>query len=299
MMASTVASGIHGTKKDRFSCEDNATSMLAARLLNATRLSDGALIALKIVRHSNNPEEVEISKFLTSEPLQSDTSNHCVPIYDTVLVPDDDDIVIMVMPLLRKYISPAFHTVGEAIECFRQILEGLQFMHKNLVAHRDCMNLNIMMDANNLYVYPFHPVDHHMKRDFSGYAHFKTRTERPPKYYFIDFGLSHRYVSIDNALDLPVWGGDKQVPEFRNYDCPHNPFPTDVFYIGHAIKEDFLDVLKRFETIWGALSKWKLRSRVVDSDESTLEQIFGTVWNWARQLEFVVRRLSAHPWPAS
>ena len=98
------------------------------------------------------------------------------------------------------------------------------------------------MDATNLYIDPFHPVDHYMKRDFSGYARFKTRTERPPKYYFIDFGLSRRYDSISNALDLPVWGGDKQVPEFENYDCPYNPFPTDVFYIGHAIKEDFLDV---------------------------------------------------------
>ena len=99
-----------------------------------------------------------------------------------------------------------------------------------------------MMDATNLYIDPFHPVDHHMKRDFSGYARFKTRTERPPKYYFIDFGLSRRYDSIVNALDLPVWGGDKQVPEFEDYDRPHNPFPTDVFYIGNVIKEDFLDV---------------------------------------------------------
>ena len=46
-----------------------------------------------------------------------------MPIYDTFPVPDDDDIVIMVMPLLRTYTSPAFHTVGEAIEFFRQILE--------------------------------------------------------------------------------------------------------------------------------------------------------------------------------
>ena len=104
------------------------------------------------------------------------------------------------------------------------------------------MRLNIMMDATNLYIDPFHPVDEQMKRDFSGFARFKTRTERPPKYYLIDFGLSRRYNSIVNALDLPVWGGDKQVPEFVEYDRPHNPFPTDVFYIGNAIKKDFLDV---------------------------------------------------------
>ena len=75
------------------------------------------------MRHSENPEEIETAQFLTSEPLLSNTSNHCVPIYDTFPVPDDDDIVIMVMPLLRMYTSPPFHTVGEVVECFRQIFE--------------------------------------------------------------------------------------------------------------------------------------------------------------------------------
>ena len=75
------------------------------------------------MRRSQNPEEVDIAQFLTSEPLRSDPSNHCVPIYDTLLVPDDDDLVIMVMPLLRSYTSPAFNTVGEVLECFRQIFE--------------------------------------------------------------------------------------------------------------------------------------------------------------------------------
>lgn len=99
-----------------------------------------------------------------------------------------------------------------------------------------------MMDATNLCINPFHPVEPLMKRDFSGLTRFKTRTERPPKYYFIDFGLSSQYDSIVNALDLPVRGGDKEVPEFEDYNRPHNPFPTDVFYIGNAIKHDFLDV---------------------------------------------------------
>ena len=111
------------------------------------------------------------------------------------------------------------------------------------------MNLNIMMDASYLYIDSFHPVDQNMKRDFSGYAYFKTRTERPPKYYLIDFGLSRRYHSTVNALDLPVWGGDKEVPEFVEYDRPHNPFPTDVFYIGNAIKGDFLDVCSFFRNV--------------------------------------------------
>lgn len=111
------------------------------------------------------------------------------------------------------------------------------------------MNLNIMMDAGKLYIDPFHPEYPVMKRDFSGFARFKTRTERPPKYYFIDFGLSRRYdASVVNPLEYPVLGGDKQVPEFQDSgrDRLYNPFPTDVFYIGNVIKQDFLDVSSIF-----------------------------------------------------
>lgn len=207
------------------------------------------------------------------------------------------------------------------------------------------MNLNIMMDASKLYIDPFHPEYPLMKRDFSGSARFKTRTERPPKYYFIDFGLSRRYdASVLNPLEYPVLGGDKQVPEFQDSgrDRPYNPFPTDVFYIGNAIKQDFLDVsllfimkhksdilqfkcgfefmqplisdmvqtdpskrptmdevVERFETIRLSLGKWKLRSRVVDTDQSKLEGIFSAAWHWLRQFEFVMRRLPAIPRPPS
>lgn len=82
-----------------------------------------------------------------------------------------------------------------------------------------------------------------MKRDFSGFAKFNTRTERPVKYYFIDFGLSRRYDhSIVHPIEIPIWEGDKEVPEFQDSNELCDPFATDVFYIGNAIKKDFLDV---------------------------------------------------------
>jgi hypothetical protein len=55
---------------------------------------------------------------LTSDPL-----NHCVPIYDVLRLPDDDDKVILVMPLLRSWCEPEFETVGEGIHFFRQLFE--------------------------------------------------------------------------------------------------------------------------------------------------------------------------------
>lgn len=101
-----------------------------------------------------------------------------------------------------------------------------------------------MMDAKDLYVEPYHPVDPHMKRDFRSYASHYTRTQRPPKYYFIDFGLSSQYdASDENPLEYPVLGGDKTVPEFqKDRNVRLNPFPTDIYYLGNVIREHFLNV---------------------------------------------------------
>jgi hypothetical protein len=132
-------------------------------------------------------------------------------------------------------------------------------MHTNYVAHRyvyptliaasielktfsDCMNLNIMMDPKPLFVDSFHPFRAHRTRDLKSTPRHHSRTQRPTKYFFIDFGLSRRYdPSVRNPLEPIIMGGDDTVPEFKSHE-PQNPFSTDVYYIGHAIQETFLDV---------------------------------------------------------
>ncbi|KAL1713756.1 hypothetical protein EV715DRAFT_267062 [Schizophyllum commune] len=166
--------------------------------------------------------------------------------------PDDDKYQLMVLPLLRSYASPRFDTIGEAIECFRQIIQGLCFLHENRIAHRDIHRLNIMMDASPLYTIPYHPIEQTKRRDVKGLAAASyTRTQRPVKYYIIDFGLSVRYDTLDPPpVEIPVLGGDKTVPEFKGDDPSkrygglsklYNPFPTDVYCLGNWIREDFLE----------------------------------------------------------
>lgn len=99
------------------------------------------------------------------------------------------------------------------------------------------------MNPASFYIDAFHPVNSKMKRDFSGHARFRTRTLGPPKYFLIDFGLSRRYdPSVAEPKEVPIWGADKEVPEFQNSNEPCNPFPTDIFYIGNMIKKDFIAV---------------------------------------------------------
>ena len=68
-------------------------------------------------------QEIEITTSLSSLPLVKDPRNHCVPVYDVLKVPDDDDLQVLVLPLLRKYDDPPFDTVGEVVDCLRQVLE--------------------------------------------------------------------------------------------------------------------------------------------------------------------------------
>jgi hypothetical protein len=91
--------------------------------LDATRISDGKFVFLKIISKSVHPYEAEIGLFFSSEAMTSDPRNHCVPIYEVLQVPDDDDKLILVMPLLREFDDPRFDTVGEAVDFFRQVLE--------------------------------------------------------------------------------------------------------------------------------------------------------------------------------
>lgn len=98
------------------------------------------------------------------------------------------------------------------------------------------------MDGS-IFTEAWHPSCEHMKRDWSRQARHVTRTERPPKYCFIDFGISRRYDPKDGPpTEYPALGEDKTVPEFQNSYESHDPFPTDVYYLGNLVRQHFIEV---------------------------------------------------------
>ena len=133
-------------------------------------------------------------------------------------------------------------------------------MHEHHIAHRfvykfvyhlhdqlttrlsDCMTLNIMLDPHEMYPQLYHFVATHSTRDNRKDASYYSRTRRPPKYYWTDFGLSRQYDPDNvNPLEEPIIGGDRTVPEFQeDPSIFRNPFHTDVYYLGNLIREDFL-----------------------------------------------------------
>ncbi|KAK0504401.1 hypothetical protein EDD18DRAFT_1316800 [Armillaria luteobubalina] len=154
-------------------------------VMDAIRVHDGRRVTLKRVSKSRFPLEVELSVFLSSSPLSVDPRNHCVPIHDVLQSPHDPDHQIIVMPFLRKFFQPTFDTIGELLEPFRQILEGVEFLHRHFIAHRQ------------LYPKGFHPAKPRMNETFTGSTKHITPTECWPRHLTIDFGVSRRYSPPD------------------------------------------------------------------------------------------------------
>ena len=94
----------------------------------------------------------------------------------------------------------------------------------------------------------WHPRAYWRTLDYSEPSQHLSRTERPVRYFYIDFGLSRKYDADDaSPRELPIFGGDKTVPEFQDdgYDKPADPFRTDIYYLGNLMRTTFLDVRPR------------------------------------------------------
>ncbi|KAI8993982.1 kinase-like domain-containing protein [Trametes punicea] len=305
---------------------EDGRSILRGEVLDATRLADNTVVVLKQVMMSRFPYEVAISRFFSTGPLADDPRNHCVPIYEVLDVPDDKDLKLLVMPLLHRFEKPRFLTIGEAIECCRQLIEGLSFMHDHHVAHRDIMLLNIMMDPRPLFPNLFHFASPFMQRDGIGRPKHYTRTGCPTKYFYIDFGLSRKFNPAKGPpRSWPIWGGDKSVPEFHKSLHPCDPFPTDIYYLGNTIRKelmqkyiglDFLqplvsdmtqeepskrptihEVAARFDIIIGSLSSSTLRTRLPKRDEHPLVRRFRVIAHTFRTLYHIIMFRSPLPRP--
>lgn len=301
--------------------EDGQPTLLRAGM-DATRIRDRKQVMLKKVLPEEGPHELSIIRYFSSNELRDDSRNHCVPLLELIDTVDTKlDKKLMVMPFLRPFNHPHFQTFGEFVAFFMQICEGLQFMHQRNVAHRDCTVNNIMLDPSRMYPKGFHPSQMNRSRDFKGRAKRYTRTDRPPRYYLIDFGLSRRYPSR-NVVDEPLRGGDRTAPEhMRGGRC--NPFPTDIYYLGNLVREQFLtkcngfefmqelvdemtdespeqrptieQVLERFGHIRDSLSSIKLRSYISVKKDPRLFTAYRHVRQLVRTARYVVLRKTAIP----
>ncbi|KAG5348897.1 hypothetical protein C0989_007354, partial [Termitomyces sp. Mn162] len=89
--------------------------------MDALRTAENSKVCIKRITKASN--EIAIGKYLTSEELLSDSKNHCLPVLDDFVDPEDSTISYMIMPLLRDFNDPEFGAHGEVIDCVTQLLE--------------------------------------------------------------------------------------------------------------------------------------------------------------------------------
>ncbi|KAI0274565.1 hypothetical protein BGY98DRAFT_1098863 [Russula aff. rugulosa BPL654] len=308
--------------KDFYTVEDGQPTIMRATM-DAIRVRDNVQVMLKKVLPEEGPHELRINELFSSPELATMPDNHCVSLLDVVELQNPEPQKLMVFPLLRPFNQPKIQTFGEFVAFFTQICQGIRFMHERNVAHRDCTANNIMFGASGMYPNGFHPMKNNRNKNFKGTAKAYTRTQRPPVYHFIDFGLSRQYISRD-VTDEPLRGGDKSAPEHRSKRrC--NPFQTDIYYIGNLVRHEFIErcygfefmenlvnwmtfddpakrprieeVLEKFALIRASLSQGKLRSPITSRK---IPKIFGVVQR-ARQslrtMQYIVSRRPAIPDP--
>ncbi|KAI0044688.1 hypothetical protein FA95DRAFT_1496667 [Auriscalpium vulgare] len=301
---------------------------VAPLVIDATRIVDGKQVILKRLPDDRTPEEIEITQLLSSEEYRRHPKNHCIPVLETKRLKELSE-TLLVLPRMRPYDNPRFRTLGEVVAFATQIIEGLELMHELHIAHRDCTGQNIVLDPSGMYPNSFHPIKMNRSKNFYWFAKSYTRTQRPPRYYLIDFGLSRYYDPARGApLDHAIRGGDKSVPEFRGLpdQCPpYNPFQTDIYYLGNMLRTDFVQkyygfewleplvadmchedpsmrppigvVASRFAEVSGALTSWKLRSRLVGRKDSFILGPFRWICHVYRTTGYIVTRTPAVPMP--
>ncbi|KAI0041032.1 hypothetical protein FA95DRAFT_1565793 [Auriscalpium vulgare] len=285
-------------------------------VMDATRAVDGKQVVLKLVPETCVFEE-EMAKLFSAEPHRMVPQNHCIPLEDTLKLPDKP-MPTLVYPRMRPYNDPRFRTFGEVVAFIHQIFEGIEYMHKLHIAHKDCTGQNIVLDPSGMYPDSFHPIKKNRTLNYHWFAKSHTRTQRPPRYYIIDFGATKYYDPADGPpLDFAIRGGDKTVPEFRNFPNvpPQNPFPTDIYYLGNMLRRDFVKKYYGFEfleslvadmvqddpilrpTINAALTTWKLRSRLVGRKDSFIVGPFRWIRHVYRTTGYIITRTPAVPMP--
>ncbi|KAH9851111.1 kinase-like domain-containing protein [Lenzites betulinus] len=223
-----------GTNIDPHYCEDSIVST-TVNVIDA-RSSGGELVAIK--RLITQSQEIEIAQFVTAT---KHPHNHCVPMLDSFPDPEDPNWFFIVMPYLRLFNNPEFELVGEVVEFIRQMLEGLEFLHSNSIAHRDISILNIMMDGRPLYPQGHHPVRHMYSADALNLVTPLRRIDHRIEYFYIDFGLSVRFPPGASPLVLGYIGRGKNVPEI-SATVPWDAYKADVCALGNVFHKAFLQV---------------------------------------------------------
>ncbi|OSC97559.1 hypothetical protein PYCCODRAFT_1440077 [Trametes coccinea BRFM310] len=241
-----------GTNIDLEFSEDSVL-LYTPDVIDATRESDGSLVSIKTVKRGG--QELQIAQFLSS--LQ-DLSNHCVRVMDVLQEPMETSVTLMVMQYLRPWNDPELVMIGDVVDFVSQMLEGLAFLHNHRVAHRDIAPQNVMMDGRSLYPHGHHPVWRDRSPDAVEDLVPLPRIDHPVKYFYVDFGLSVRFLPGQSSLVVGDVGRDASVPELSS-TVPYDAFKADIYALGTFFEQELLQRYRGTEFLRPIVDSMKQR----------------------------------------
>ncbi|KAN0137417.1 hypothetical protein V8E53_004862 [Lactarius tabidus] len=291
-----------------------------ATMMDAIRRHDGQRVMLKKVLSEEGPHELQISRMFSSEDVVTDPRNHCVPLLKVIELSERSGFQkLMVFPFLRPFDRSRIQTFGGFASFFTQICEGIQFMHRLNVAHRNCTAENIAFSRSKAHPNG-HPSDLN-NRNFMGAVKACMKLRPPPRYYLVGFEPSVQYPSRD-TVDEPWHRGDTLAPEHQS-EGHSNPFHTDIYYLGNLVSREFVEkcngfefmgglvtsmtqddpakrpqiehVLQEFYQIRASLSKKKLRSAITSKNAPKVFRIILQARQSVRTVWYIVTRRPAIP----
>ncbi|KAJ3883942.1 kinase-like domain-containing protein [Lentinula edodes] len=164
--------------------------------------------------------EIEILRQVAVDETSFVDQNHTLPLLRTITF---DHLTFGVFPLVGlDFTYPWFASMDDTFDAISQILEGVAFLHDNLIAHRDLFIGNIL---------PSHRASRNRNPNFSF-----------TRYYFIDFEHAIHFSKDTDPADRTVIGppvpfaryGRPIPPEMRQ-ESPHCPFKADIWQVGGCL----------------------------------------------------------------
>ncbi|KAF7301090.1 Protein kinase domain-containing protein [Mycena indigotica] len=312
-----------GTTQKAMDREDDLHSFVLYAL-DAVRVSDNTKVVVK--RFPTNSREATIHRYLDSPELRSDPRNHTIPLLDVMVMPDTP-WSFLVTPYAREIDYPPFHCRLEFVECMTQYIEGLEFMHEHNIAHLDIARKNMLMDESRVVPEGSHFGESRSHQGHPGLFRWRDRCAvGPVPYYYIDFGLSHRF---PNGKDTARVKGKlrtfPEIPELSD-NVSYNPFPVDIYQLGltiHKIIYCYLDLeifrpvadgmtvaeptqrisptqaLERLRSIVEAIPPQQLREQIWDTaatpkHKADRQKLGGYRYDWRDERDDAL--YGVHPW---
>ena len=223
-----------------------------------------------IKRTSRESTELSIIFDLNSVDLRQDPWNPCPHVLQTVEHDPTSRDVYLFMERLNEFNAPPMETVAQYIDFFRQILEGLSFLHEHQFAGLSCSDPNSFMadlnsglgsnDGSFASLLPYTMTSrgrerdkgfrsrdhhHHHHRQSVSVALFD-RSIHSVRYYFVNFMHTRRVQKGDS---------DRLTVPLPSYSERASPFKRDVKELGALIERMLTDMPSVVCTKFRALIK--------------------------------------------